>query len=201
MGVCMVLKAVTNKQLNDFYDDQKALQTFLERTSDPRVMLFRMFGEAAKQNPKYATMMKFFGGVTGMDESAAVQDSSPQADLDKVWHGLHWIFTGTAYEGTEPLCYLCHKGLVLGQFRDSEVRGISSKQLAAFEAALEPFDEAELRRRYDGAAMAAADIYLSVMWQRDTEEGIESLSHWLAKLKVFLKEAKSRNEGMLIWTT
>ena len=200
MGVCMSLKAVTNKQLNDFYDDPKALQKFLERAADPRGILFRTFGAAAQDNPQYKALFQLFGGMTGLSEIVAVQDASPQVDLDKVWHGLHWIFTGSAKEGPEPLCYLLHKGLELGHFRDSNVRGFSSKQLAAFEAAVQPFDEAELRRKYDGEAMAAADVYLSAMWQRDSEEGVNSLNFWLEKLKIFLNESKERKMGMLIWT-
>ena len=31
-------------------------------------------------------------------------------DLDKVWHGIHFLLTGSAWEGEEPLCYLVNGG-------------------------------------------------------------------------------------------
>lgn len=197
----MCLKAVTNSQLNGFSTNPKALDKFLISSSDPRAMIAKMLGRKAIEHPALAEFGKVYGGEQGLQENACIQESSPQTDLSMVWHGLHWIFTGSAYEGDEPLCYLLHKGLVLGQYRESIVRGISSKQLAAFEAEVARFDDAELRRRYDGAAMAAADLYLSDMWQGDKEEGIDALKTWLERLQVFLKEAKARNEGMIIWTT
>ena len=200
MGVCMCLKAVTNTQINDFFDDSEALNSFLTRVSDPRAVIAKMLGAAALKDPRFAQVAQVFGLKDGLPSSEVVDDS-PFLDLDKVWHGLHWIFTGSAYEGPEPLCYLVHKGLVIGQRRDSQVRAFSSKQLAAFEAALHPFDEAEVRRRFNGPAMVAADINLSAMWGRDPEEGIEALNFYLPKLKLFLSEAKARNEGMLIWVT
>jgi hypothetical protein len=200
MGICMMLKAVTNSQINDFYDDEPALLAFLQRCQDPRGMIFRMIGQAAEQDPRYSRVFQVFGKFdkTAME---AAQDNSPVADLDKGWHGLHWIFTGSAYEGKEPLCYLLHKGLVIGHRGDHQVRAFSSKQLAAFQDAVEPFDESELRRRYDGKAMAAAQLNLSIMWARSDDEGIETLKYTLENLKTFLREAKAQNLGMLIWTT
>lgn len=201
VGICLHLKAVTNNQLNDFSGDSQALKKFLESTSDPRAMILKVFGNQAQNQPAFSELGRALGGDMSISKNAAVQDSSPQIDLDKVWHGLHWIFTGSADAGPEPLCYLLHKGLVLGRFRDGDVRGISSEQLAAFEDEVRQFDEVKLQQRYDGAAMAAANLYFSNMWQKDSEEGFEALSTGLEKLKIFLKEGRVRNEGMVIWTT
>src|SRR5262245_55224998 len=30
----------------------------------------------------------------------------PHCDLEGTWHGLHFLFTGTAWEGGTPACYL-----------------------------------------------------------------------------------------------
>jgi Domain of unknown function (DUF1877) len=29
-----------------------------------------------------------------------------EIDLDNAWHGIHYLLTGTSYEGQEPLCHL-----------------------------------------------------------------------------------------------
>lgn len=37
-----------------------------------------------------------------------------EVDLDKSWHGLHFLFTGTAWEGEEPACFLVLGGEGIG---------------------------------------------------------------------------------------
>ena len=37
-----------------------------------------------------------------------------ECDLQGVWHGLHFLFTGTAWEGDEPACYLVQGGEDVG---------------------------------------------------------------------------------------
>src|SRR3712207_3831611 len=37
-----------------------------------------------------------------------------EIDLDKAWHGIHFLLTGTAWEGQEPLCYLLVGGEYIG---------------------------------------------------------------------------------------
>ncbi len=116
------------------------------------------------------------------------------------YHGLHYLFTGSAWQGAEPLCYLLHTNRLLGLYnREHEVRAINSKQLEAFELALKPIDHAELLKQYDGKAMTAAGIYPSI-WEIDDNEAKDCLCEDLDKLKSFLKAAKTRQEGALIWT-
>ncbi len=71
----------------------------------------------------------------------------------------------------------------------------------AFETALQSIDKKELLQRYDGKAMAEADIYLSEMWARDDEEGRGNMCEKLEQLKEFLKVARERDEGMISWVT
>lgn len=116
------------------------------------------------------------------------------------FHGLHYLFTGSAWKGAEPLCYLVHQNRLLGLYnREHEVRAITSKQLEAFELALQPIDHEELLKRYDGKAMTSAGIYPSI-WEIDDNEAKDGLCEDLDKLKSFLKAAKTRQEGALIWT-
>ena len=37
-----------------------------------------------------------------------------ELDLDKAWHGIHFLLTGSAWEGEEPLCYLLAGGQEVG---------------------------------------------------------------------------------------
>ena len=45
--------------------------------------------------------------VPGSSGGAAIHPPDPDRsiDIDQGWHGLHFLFTGTADEGDEPACY------------------------------------------------------------------------------------------------
>jgi hypothetical protein len=92
-------------------------------------------------------------------------------EIDKAWHGLHFLFTGTAWEGEEPACFLVRGGSVLGEDADEEAlpRVLSAGQVAAFAAFLQGLSREELARRYDPARMTELDIYPSI-WNRPEEE-------------------------------
>jgi hypothetical protein len=40
--------------------------------------------------------------------------SGREVDLDKAWHGLHFLFTDSAWEGDEPGCFLVRGGQEIG---------------------------------------------------------------------------------------
>lgn len=201
MGISLILTAVTDEQIKKFASNPAAQKKFMDRASDPSALLLRTFGKKIQNTQAFIQLGKALGMNKGADNSTKFFETVRQVDLDKAWHGLHWILTGSTDQGPEPLCYLVHKGQTLAPFHDSDVRAITSQQLAAFEAALQAIDETELRSRYDGEKMAAAHLYLSTLWLRSKEEGVDILMTALSRLKNFLQEAKAHNEGMLIWTT
>src|SRR5688572_8877154 len=52
--------------------------------------------------------------ISEVDPEAAdgslAPDPEKTLDIDKAWHGLHFLFTGTAEEGPEPACYMVKGG-------------------------------------------------------------------------------------------
>lgn len=43
------------------------------------------------------------------------EPSSEEVDIDKAWHGLHYLLTGTAWEGAPPLNFLAAGGREVGE--------------------------------------------------------------------------------------
>jgi hypothetical protein len=68
-------------------------------------------------------------------------------DLDKAWHGIHYLFTGTAWEGDPPLNFLVKGGREVG---DEEIglgppctlRALETRDIAS---ALEALSDDEVR--------------------------------------------------------
>lgn len=131
-----------------------------------------------------------------------LEEEIDEIDLDKSWHGLHFLFTGNAWEGEEPLCYLLKGGEEIGE---EEVgydvpRALRPAQVAAWSEALASITADELRRRFDPAAMTKAEIYPAI-WDRPQEVD-DTLGYLLDNyefLRSFLTQAKAANKGAIIY--
>ena len=91
-----------------------------------------------------------------------------QLELDKAWHGLHFLLTGTADGGAEPACYLLTGGEDLGDDDDVQARLLRSEQVRALAAHLATLDAAELTRRFVPERMMKLGIYPQI-WDRSEE--------------------------------
>ncbi len=102
-------------------------------------------------------------------------DGDTSYDLDKAWHGIHWLLTGSA-EATGGLL----SDALLGGEEVGDDRGygaprlLTPAQVVAVADALADLDADLLRSRFDPEAMRAAQVYPDV-W--DPED--DSLEGWL----------------------
>jgi hypothetical protein len=87
---------------------------------------------------------KIFGQRNGkteqLTEFTLADDEVIHTDLDKAWHGLHYMLTKSAWEGEEPLNFLLKGGVEVG---DIEVgygpaRVFTSEEVHQINAALKP---------------------------------------------------------------
>src|SRR5262245_61651019 len=69
-------------------------------------------------------------------ESASefLEENDGGMDLDKAWHGIHFLLTGSAWDGEEPLCFLVKGGEEIGDedFGYGPARILSPNQIAAW---------------------------------------------------------------------
>lgn len=91
-------------------------------------------------------------------------------DLEKSWHGLHFLFTGKADGGLQPRAFMQEGGEDIGEDSsgDPVARLFSppqAKNIDAFLAALTP---ESLAKRYDPARMTELEIYGGA-WEQDDE--------------------------------
>jgi len=91
-----------------------------------------------------------------------------QLDLDKAWHGLHFLLTGTADAGPEPACFLLTGGEALGDDDDIDVRLLRPDQVRALDEHLAALGIDDLTRRFDPERMMKLEIYPEI-WDRPEE--------------------------------
>ena len=121
--------------------------------------------------------------------------------LDKAWHGIHFLLTGSEWEGEEPWCYLVKGGEEIGgeDHHYGPPRALRPNQIADWANALSTISTEDLRKRFNPKAMMKADIYPSI-WDRVVEEqgNLEYLLEYYEALRSFVERTKNENKGAII---
>jgi hypothetical protein len=125
-------------------------------------------------------------------------------DLDKSWHGIHYLLTGTPDESEAPLSFLLSGGRAVG---DVEVGYCPARVFNAVEtrsifAGVDAVTNDELRARFDPAAMMRLEIYPGI-WDRypASSEPLDYLLEYTATVRGFLRQAVAGGVGMVVTLT
>jgi hypothetical protein len=132
----------------------------------------------------------------------ALADGEGEAvNLDKAWHGIHYLLTGTAWEGEPPLNFLVKGGREVG---DEEIGLGPARTLTAIEtrevaSALAALSDEELRTRFAPSEMMRLEIYPEI-WDRDPAEDdtLGYLMESLGQLRSALANVVARGHGLLV---
>jgi hypothetical protein len=88
-------------------------------------------------------------------------------DLDKMWHGLHWLLTGSAEPTADVTSDAVFGGEPMGEDHGyGPARFLAAPTVRAVATALAAIDPGDLGARVDPAAMMDADLY-PVIWDED----------------------------------
>jgi hypothetical protein len=127
-----------------------------------------------------------------------------RCDLDKAWHGIHYLLTGTAWEGTPPLDFLVEGGTQVGQIdpEHGPLRAYRNDEVRAIYDAVSVMGPYELRKRFNPRDMAAKEIYPDI-WTKtpNEEESLRYLMDNLDRLRGYLRETLDSGFGVLVFLT
>ncbi len=124
-----------------------------------------------------------------------------QADIDKSWHALHFLFTGTDWEGEFPSCFLVKGGKTIG---DVDVgygpaRSFDSAQAREINSFLIAINDDELKSRLDFKKMKQLEIYPHV-WNDDAIDSEWEYIQWgLETARRFVAETCSKSMGIIVY--
>ena len=130
--------------------------------------------------------------------SSSAVDPEKTLDIDKAWHGLHFLFTGSGDEGSEPACYMLKGGHELDD--DGFARALKPEQVRRFAGFLASLTEADLDRRYNPERMTTLKIYPFDDWNRQAVE--EDPRRWLhdalQDLRGFVQRLADAGDGLVV---
>jgi len=122
-------------------------------------------------------------------------------DLDKAWHAIHFLLTGSASEAKFPLGFIIGGGEAI---EDSDsgydaARFFNKREVSVIADRLAAIPKGTLLARYDGQALANADIYPSI-WARSAEqaENLDYIGENYSALQSYLAGLAARDAAMIV---
>lgn len=158
----------------------------------------RVLGTAPQHlREQLAAMLRPKGNDPGAGLS--VEDAPPALSLEKAWHALHFLLTGSA--GPTPTAL--GSALLGGEETAVDlgygpVRILAPDDVATVAGALASLTPEVLAGRYDEAAMEQAGVYPGG-WARDAEQSRDWLLGSFEQLRGYYAQARERGFGMLLY--
>jgi hypothetical protein len=131
-----------------------------------------------------------------------LDEEGPDIDLDRAWHGLHYLLAGTARETAGP------RGYILGGHRIGEVcvgygpaRALTSQEVAVFDDLLQCISSEDLAKRFNPEALMQDGVYPEI-WDRaltGEDNPIEYLVEHFVQLKQFVAAAHRDGVGVITY--
>lgn len=128
-------------------------------------------------------------------------DEPPNSiEIDKAWHGIHYLLTGQEDGGAEPWAWAVLGGEELGpEVGYGPARFLTPAQVAAVAEGLAGLSIDTLRQRFMPQDMEAKGIYPEVIWVRDGAGALDYLLSFYPDLVAFYRDAAARGDGVLQW--
>ena len=204
------LRAVTTDELRKLQQDPDSIKAFLHGSQnanggDAKAALLRV-QEIAKQ-------AKAAGKTIDPKENEKVRDqilkelesamakrpsAGPKAEglgLEKSWHSIHYLLTGSARETNSTLGKTILGGKELGpDIGYGSARFLEPPEVKEVATALKKVSKDELAKRFDLQAMVAANVYAC-----HDESELKLAQHYFAQVVRYYSGAARRGHAMLLY--
>ena len=200
MGMVLALHTISDDNISKVLADPPLVWRVIA-PDDPEIY------QQAKAEKQPGFVARLFGAKS-VEVSPDVPDlpkadgEGIETDLDKAWHGIHYLLTGTAWEGSEPLNFIVSGGTAVG---DVDVgygpaRVFSSDDVKKISTALSGLDDSTLRERFNPEEMMRLEIYPEI-WDRapDDDDTLGYCIENVAYLRRFLSDAVNNSMGIALY--
>jgi hypothetical protein len=132
--------------------------------------------------------------------NAAIEDQDELGadflDVDKAWHAIHFLLTGSVREGEPPLQWVVIAPTEIGEDNGSgHARVLTPEEVIEVSKALAPITADKLKRKCDWQSMNDSEIYPQGWHAGDEEYIAENFSH----LKKLYESAARRRMSVIQW--
>src|ERR1700730_16364848 len=126
-------------------------------------------------------------------------DGRERLVLNKAWHAIHFVLTGSRLGGDEPLNFLVSEGTPVGEVDVGfgPARVLTSQQVRQIATAMVPIEPEEVARRIDLGKFDQEVIYPG-NWQRNGIGVDYVLTNYRDMRELFVRVAE-RGEGLVLY--
>jgi hypothetical protein len=119
--------------------------------------------------------------------------------LNKAWHAIHFVLTGSRLGGEEPLNFLVSEGTSVGEVDVGfgPARVLTSEQVRNIDAALAPIEPHEVARRVDVKLFDAEAIYPG-NWQRNGY-GVDYVVSNYREMRELIARTAQQGRGLVLY--
>ncbi|MFZ6725519.1 YfbM family protein [Undibacterium sp. MH2W] len=120
-------------------------------------------------------------------------------NLDKAWHGIHYLLNGTAWEVTSVAGQAILGGKEFGtDMGYGPPRVLSTEEVKKLAKALSVVTSQQLSARYDPQVMEKMEIYPTIIWRREGTDALKWLLDDYAELSKFYRQAAEKEQAVII---
>jgi hypothetical protein len=199
MSMCLRLVALSDANIARVLQDPPLVWRVVA-PDDPEP-----YAAARADELKPTLLSKLFGGAERTGTRPDVKMSSAEGfstDLDKAWHGIHYLLSGTAWEGEHPRNFLVSGGTEVGTINVGygPARVLTAAETREALDALRAVSDDDLKARFDQQDMLAKQIYPEI-WARKPEEDdtLGYLMEYVQTLRGFLSQAVDQGLGIVVY--
>lgn len=159
-----------------------------------------LYGEEFSEDQPKRGLLKLFTKTTKESDSWEPEFEGEEIDVDKAWHGIHFLLCGKPWEGAEPLNFVVCGGKEVG---DVDVgygpaRAFNSAQVKNINTALQSLSDEKIKGKCDPAQFKENEIYPEI-WDETDEECFGYILSYLDDLKTFISKASGSDKGLIAY--
>jgi hypothetical protein len=132
-------------------------------------------------------------------EKRKAEVGDTEVDLDKAWHGIHYLLTGSIESNGTLASKVIMGGENIGPDRGyGPAQLLNPAEVKAIAHLLEETKPDMLRMRFKPKEMTQMGVYPAVIWERDGDEALTYLLDYYKKLVAFYKLAAEKGQAVIL---
>lgn len=187
MGMILALSSIDHETSLKLRDEPKLIWQILGREDAPE-----------SNSSSGSWFSRLLGGSREPKEKVSAVE---EIDLDKSWHGIHYLLTRSDWQGDPPLNFLLCGGNEIGDIDVGygTARLITAEDVQKVNDALKNITRSDLLQNFDPDEMTNLEIYPTI-WDRasDEDDTFGYCADYFEDLKSFIARTAENGHAIVI---
>ena len=185
MGVCCYFSQISDSDIMSIIENPKRVELLLNDGE---------YFEEPKGNILQIILSKIFKKKA---DNWMPESFNAYYDIDKMWHPIHFVLTGSPFEGNFPLNFIAYGGIEVGKDNGyGALRVLYSNEVKELKNELDKISIENFKEKLNIADLNKNDIYPKN--DRWDNEILNNVIEEYENLKYFINDSFSKNKGIYI---